>query len=114
LNGPKQQNYIESHLKSEIQPKKIFVSFPERFIDATTGKVKGDERFIPFGTGTRVCIGSTLAQNELYLFLAAFLQRFQFSNPTPEEIEPVAGFVLGCPDFQMNIQEREEMIVKAA
>ncbi len=86
----------------------------DRFIEPTTGKVKNDERFIPFGTGSRVCIGSTLAQNELYLFLSAFLQRFKFSNPTPDEIEPIAGFVLGCPDFQMNIEEREEMIIKAA
>ena len=76
--------------------------------------MKNDERFVPFGTGSRVCIGATLAKNELYLFLAAFLQRFHFSNPTPEELEPVAGFVLGCPDFHLNIEEREERMIKAA
>ena len=76
--------------------------------------MKGDERLVPFGIGKRMCIGSTLAQNELYLFLASFLQKFQFSNPTPDKLEPVAGFVLGCPDFQMNIHEREDLVVKGA
>jgi cytochrome P450 len=66
-----------------------------------------DERLVPFGLGKRMCIGSTLAQNELYLFLASFLQRFQFSNPTPDTLEPIAGFVLGCPVFHMDVEERD-------
>jgi methyl farnesoate epoxidase/farnesoate epoxidase len=79
---------------------------PERFIDPGTGKFKSSERLIPFGLGKRMCIGSTLAQNELYLFLSAFLQQFKFSDPNPKDIEPVPGFVLGCPDFAMTIQDR--------
>ena len=73
--------------------------------------MKGDERLVPFGAGTRLCIGITLAQNELYLFLSAFLQQFEFSDPTPDVLEPEAGFVLGCPDFRMTIREREEMTI---
>ena len=79
---------------------------PERFLDQETGKFKGSERLVPFGLGKRMCIGSTLAQNELFIFLTSFLQEFEFSDPTPDNIEPVCGFVLGCPDFQMNITER--------
>ena len=79
---------------------------PERFLDPQSGNFRNSERMIPFGFGKRICIGSTLAQNELYLFLAAFLQHFEFSDPNPNSLEPVAGFVLGCPEFTMKIQER--------
>ena len=79
---------------------------PERFLDPESGNFRNSERMIPFGFGKRICIGSTLAQNELYLFLAAFLQHFEFSEPNPDYLEPVTGFLLGCPDFTMKIQER--------
>jgi cytochrome P450 len=88
-----------------------FLFRTDRFIDPSTGKVKNDERLVPFGAGTRLCIGITLAQNELYLFLSAFLQQFQFSDPTPDVLEPKSGFVLECPDFRMTIREREEISV---
>jgi cytochrome P450 len=84
---------------------------PDRFIDPVTGKFKSNERLVPFGIGKRMCIGSTLAQNELYLFLASFLQHFEFSDPTPDFLEPVPGFVLGCPDFSMKIQERADITI---
>jgi methyl farnesoate epoxidase/farnesoate epoxidase len=87
---------------------------PERFIDLVTGKFKSNERLVPFGFGKRICIGSTLAQNELYLFLSAFLQHFEFSDPIPEILEPVTGFLLGCPDFTLKIHEKGDLVVGAA
>ena len=87
---------------------------PDRFIDPETGKYRSLERLVPFGFGKRICIGNNLAQNELYLFLAAFLQKFNFTDPTPDTLEPVAGFVLGCPDFSLKIHERQKATVSSA
>jgi methyl farnesoate epoxidase/farnesoate epoxidase len=79
---------------------------PKRFLNETSTKVINTERLIPFGYGKRICIGSLLAQSELYLFVASFLQRFKFEDPNPSQLEPKAGFVLGCPSFTMKITER--------
>jgi len=79
---------------------------PERFLDETHSKIINTERLVPFGYGKRMCIGSSLAQSELYLFMASFLQIFKLEDPSPSHLEPKAGFVLGVPDFTMKITKR--------
>ena len=74
------------------------------------GKFHPDEKLIPFGIGKRSCPGKVLADTEVFLFLAAFIQRFQFSFPkrtkVPETIEPEVGFILVCPPYDIVIEER--------
>jgi len=81
---------------------------PERFLDEN-GKYRPHEKLVPFGIGKRSCPGKTLADTEIFLFVAAFVQRFQFSFPEefqpPDEIEPEVGFVLCCPPYDMVIEE---------
>ncbi len=83
---------------------------PERFIDEDSGAFKPDERWIPFSMGKRNCLGKNFAQVEFFLFLAGFLQRFDFVLP-PEteaaELKPNVGFILDCPDYDIIVKERE-------
>ncbi len=51
---------------------------PERFLDPESGKFRRDERCIPFMMGKRYCIGQTLAQDQLFLFFAGLINRFEF------------------------------------
>jgi len=82
---------------------------PERFLD-DNGKFHPDEKLVPFGIGKRSCPGKTLADTEVFLFLAAFIQRFEFSFPkgskTPKEIVPEVGFILVCPPYDIVIEDR--------
>ena len=80
---------------------------PERFLDEQ-GHFKQDERNIPFGLGKRRCLGKTLAQVELFLFLSGLLQAFEFSFPEEvPNLKPTVGFVLGCPDYKIVVKERK-------
>ena len=87
-----------------------YVFRPERFIDETTGKVKPDERLIPFGLGKRACLGKSLAQTEVYLFLARMIQQFTMKHPAdvnpPQYLEPKVAGLLTCPDYRVIISER--------
>ena len=81
---------------------------PERFLDGE-GRYRQDDRNIAFGVGKRSCLGKGLAQIELFLFLSGLLQAFEFSFPEGEEeprLEPLVGFVLGCPDYRVVARER--------
>ena len=52
---------------------------PERFIDEN-GKMRKFEQFSPFGIGKRICMGESLAKNELFLFFVRILQRISFEE----------------------------------
>lgn len=47
---------------------------PERFLNSN-GKVQRNDYLVPFGIGKRVCMGETLAKNELFIFFVRLLQR---------------------------------------
>ncbi|CAG7821290.1 unnamed protein product [Allacma fusca] len=50
---------------------------PERFLnEEKTGIAKQPEGFVAFSTGKRVCLGETLARDELFLFTTAIFQQF--------------------------------------
>ena len=75
---------------------------PERFIK--DGKFASDEHDIAFGFGKRMCIGKMLAQNELFIFVGGLVQKFHFKLPEGKPIpnmDPVPGFVLGCPAYEV-------------
>ena len=52
---------------------------PDRFLD---GK---KEQFTPYGMGKRVCMGESLARNELFIFSSLILQNFKIELPTSHE-----------------------------
>ncbi|XP_025099197.1 cytochrome P450 2U1-like [Pomacea canaliculata] len=63
---------------------------PERFI-GQDGKLLRFEEFIPFSLGRRVCLGEALAKMELFLYLAAMIQRFRFLPPETGELPSLQG-----------------------
>ena len=68
------------------EPKKFK---PERFL-SKDGKVQNHEYLVPFGIGNRICMGMSLAKNELFIFFARIIQRINIEvtdgkHPNPEE-----------------------------
>ena len=60
---------------------------PERFLDEA-GQLRKEERFIPFSTGKRACLGEALARAELFLFLSSLLQHFTLLPAVEGELPP--------------------------
>ncbi|CAC5395592.1 unnamed protein product [Mytilus coruscus] len=66
------------------------IFYPERFIDEN-GKLSGQEKILTFSLGRRVCLGESLARIELFLYLTALVQRFQFLPPAGDNPPAVEG-----------------------
>ncbi|KAI0475699.1 cytochrome P450 [Xylariaceae sp. FL0804] len=54
---------------------------PDRWMDPDPWQQLGKKTFVPFGRGTRNCVGMHLAWAELYLLLGSIVQRFEFEFP---------------------------------
>ncbi len=75
---------------------------PERFIDQA--HPWGNEAFIPFGAGPRVCIGAGFALAEAQIMLASLLTRFKIAMASARPVLPKASITLGPdhePDFRL-------------
>lgn len=78
---------------------------PERFLDPKYKHidVKGSHyELLPFGSGRRVCPGSSLGMPMLQLSLAMFLQCFDISNPSDKPID-----LTGC--VGLNFAKRDPL-----
>ncbi|KAL3875527.1 hypothetical protein ACJMK2_033471 [Sinanodonta woodiana] len=85
---------------------------PERFISEEGTLLKPDE-FIPFFTGRRNCVGESLARMELYLFITALVQRFEFLPPEGttldiKELDGVFGVTHKSKPFEIRAKLRKE------
>ncbi|XP_002739929.1 cytochrome P450 2U1-like [Saccoglossus kowalevskii] len=63
---------------------------PERFLDAN-GEVVNRERVIPYGLGSRDCLGSELAKMEVLIFTTRLIQKFKFKLPSGCVAPPMHG-----------------------
>ncbi len=68
---------------------------PERFLDATTGRFRNDERVIYFGSGKRRCAGEVLGRAETYLFAVSLVQAFRWSVPSGVRKPDLLKYKLG-------------------
>ncbi|GFR69068.1 cytochrome P450 2U1 [Elysia marginata] len=99
---------LDSVLLDEVTWGDPFNFRPERFLDQYGGLLHPEE-FVPFSMGRRVCLGESLAKMELFLFLAALVQRFRLlpsesGQPPPQR----AQFGVTCPPepFKLKFIER--------
>lgn len=93
-----------AHRRSQTYPEPARFH-PERFL---TGKLSQYE-YLPFGGGSRSCIGAALAMFEMKLILATLLNRFQFrlEQPASQTIRPARRGITFVPpgQFQLRVSE---------
>ncbi|CAL8148194.1 unnamed protein product [Orchesella dallaii] len=81
---------------------------PERFINEN-GEFVPDKRVCHFGFGKRICIGMTLSNAVVPLFLATLLHNFNFSvvpGQEPPTMEPEIGVIMSPKEFEVKITNR--------
>ncbi|KAF8691459.1 hypothetical protein HU200_040601 [Digitaria exilis] len=71
---------------------------PGRFADGTTRAAKHPLAFIPFGLGSRMCIGQNLARLEAKITMAILLQRFEMRT-SPKYIHAPTVLMLLYPQY---------------
>ncbi|NP_001268860.1 steroid 17-alpha-hydroxylase/17,20 lyase precursor [Mesocricetus auratus] len=84
---------------------------PERFLDPTGSHlITPSLSYLPFGAGARSCIGEVLARQELFLFMAHLLQRFDLDVPDDEQppcLKGNANVVFLIDPFKVKITVRQ-------
>ncbi|KAL3715320.1 hypothetical protein ACJRO7_007104 [Eucalyptus globulus] len=79
---------------------------PERFKDGVSEACKHPQGYIPFGYGSRLCLGQTFAMLEMKIVLALILSRFSFSLSPEYRHSPVFRMVL-MPEHGMRLVVRK-------
>ncbi|KAK3730812.1 hypothetical protein QZH41_001171 [Actinostola sp. cb2023] len=79
---------------------------PERFLDSE-GRMRDVSKlsYMPFSAGRRVCLGETMARQEMFLLVTGMLQEFEFSSPPDaaiQQLQGTHGIVRMPEDFQMH------------
>ncbi|XP_059161774.1 cytochrome P450 2D15-like [Physella acuta] len=106
-------SYICPNLSSVLHDEKIWgdnvMTFhPERFLEHD-GRLKKIEEFVPFSLGPRNCLGVSQAKMELFLFLSAMFQRFEFRSHDPghkPSMVSVPGFTSSPLPFKVIVTSR--------
>jgi len=81
---------------------------PERFLDQD-GNIVKNEYLVPFGIGKRICMGETLAKNEMFIFFVRMLQRLSFSidpQNVPDPKNCIAAITRIPKPFEVRVSDR--------
>ena len=80
---------------------------PERFLD-TDGDVVRKDYFVPFGIGKRICMGETLAKNEMFIFFVRLLQRLNISltDKIPDPEDCISGITRIPKPYYVKVNDR--------
>ncbi|PON58855.1 Cytochrome P450 [Parasponia andersonii] len=76
---------------------------PGRFEHGILGACKLPQSYIPFGVGTRICVGQHLAMTELKVMLSLLLSKFSFSVSPAYRHSPVFRLVIQ-PEHGVNLR----------
>ena len=83
---------------------------PDRFFNGPDKPVSKPEQFVPFGIGKRICMGESLARNEIFIFFIMILQHYKISvaknHPAPDPTDYTQGITTIPKPFYVNIQQR--------
>ncbi|XP_072280146.1 steroid 17-alpha-hydroxylase/17,20 lyase-like [Pyxicephalus adspersus] len=84
---------------------------PDRFLDENGNRMYSpSQSYLPFGAGTRVCLGEALGKMEVFLFLSWILQRFTLEVPEGDplpDLEGKFGVVLQPKPFKVIAKLRD-------
>ncbi|KAI0899294.1 cytochrome P450 [Annulohypoxylon nitens] len=96
---------ILMHTDEQLYPEPLSFD-PDRWMDRNDRR-NADKAYAPFSKGTRMCLGMYLAWAEIYLVLAALVQRFnfQFEDSKAEDFE--------CESDQFTIGTNGKGLLKA-
>ncbi|XP_057979700.1 cytochrome P450 714C2-like [Malania oleifera] len=67
------------HHNADIWGPDVYEFKPERFANGTTAACKIPQAYMPFGWGSRICLGQHFAMVELKAILSLIISKFQFS-----------------------------------
>ncbi|PIA38125.1 hypothetical protein AQUCO_02800044v1, partial [Aquilegia coerulea] len=70
---------LVSHCDPQIWGEDVHLFRPDRFAEGVTKAAKNTNAYLPFGMGSRVCVGSNFATIEVKLALSMILQRYAFT-----------------------------------
>lgn len=88
---------------------------PERWLRGSEDKSKHHPfGSIPFGFGTRACLGRRVAELEMYLILSRMIKHYELRpDPAGSEVKAVTRTLL-CPEKPINLQFLDRTPVKKA
>lgn len=76
---------------------------------------RNDEAFtsLPFGFGTRMCIGRRVSEMEQYLLLTRIVQNYQLFDATGESVDKTIHGIVIIPDRPIRVQfvKRKESVL---
>lgn len=75
---------------------------PERFGNGIQGACKIPQAYMPFGMGTRTCIGQHFAMAELKVILSLILSKFSFSISPASRHSPAFQLIIE-PEHGVNL-----------
>jgi cytochrome P450 len=82
---------------------------PDRFI-SNNGTIRKYEQMVPFGIGKRVCMGDSLAKNNLYIFFSMMLQQMVLGidpdSPRPDPTDTTMPMTHILKPFNVTVTER--------
>ncbi|KAL4597815.1 hypothetical protein ACB092_11G016100 [Castanea dentata] len=78
---------------------------PERFAHGIVGACKTPQAYMPFGVGSRVCVGQHFAMTELKVILSLILSKFCFSLSPTYQHSPTFRLVL-VPEHGVTLRVR--------
>ena len=89
---------------------------PERFLDDQGMVLPADhenrKHLLPFGAGSRVCVGEVFAMTRMFLYIASVLQHFTIKPAPGEKVtcdprDYILGIALSPPDFEVCFVPRQ-------
>ncbi|XP_046556086.1 cytochrome P450 2C42-like, partial [Haliotis rubra] len=82
---------------------------PDRFLDQNGKMAAKPESWLPFSAGRRVCLGESVAKQELHLLLAGIMRHFKVSLPLGAKVntEPRGGSLANIPqDYELTFESK--------
>ena len=95
---------LNIHRDKDIWGDDVLEFNPDRWTPENVKK-RPNNSFIPFGAGSRICLGNNFANLEMRITLVKLIQRFKFTIATPELVVPRAITVRPQPGFMLGIEK---------